>query len=280
MEQMMINALTIDIEEYFQVHNLEAVVSRDDWAGYESRVALGTGRILNVLAEAEVKATFFILGWIAEHHPDLVKRIHAQGHEIAAHGYGHHLVYRQTPDQFREDLRRSLEITEALTGEKILGYRAPSFSIIQESVWALDILRELGLRYDTSIYPARPLVHSRYGWPEAPKAPYQIREGLWEFPMTVVRWLGRDFPIGGGGWFRHYPYWVTRAGLRQVNRAGRPAMVYVHPWEVDPGQPHLNTSRYKGYLHYHNLHKTEGRLRKLVRDFRFAPIREVLGLEN
>ena len=274
----MLNALTIDIEEYFQVHNMETVVSRDDWSGFDSRVDLGTNRVLQILEGSSVKATFFILGWIAEHHPELVRRIHANGHEIATHGYGHHLVYEQTPDEFRADLQRSLDILQNITGEKILGYRAPSFSIWAESVWALDILQEFDLRYDTSIYPAEPLIHSRYGWPDAPKAPYLIREGLWEFPMTVVHWLGRDFPIGGGGWFRHYPYFLTKLGLNKVNKAGRPVMVYLHPWELDPDQPHLNTSQFKQYLHYHNLSKTAGRLRKLLRDFEFGPIREVLDL--
>ncbi len=274
------NALTIDIEEYFQVHNMAAVVRRDEWTGFDSRLHVGTDRVLAILVEADVKATFFILGWIAEQHPETVRKIHAQGHEVATHGYGHQLVYEQTPEQFRADLGRSIDLLEAITGEKILGYRAPSFSIWQDSVWALDILQEFGLRYDTSIYPAAPLVHSRYGWPEAPKAPYEIRPGLVEFPMTVVPWLGRDFPIGGGGWFRHYPYFVTRAGLRKVNRAGRPVMVYLHPWELDPDQPRINTSRYKKYLHYHNLDKTADRLKNLVRDFEFAPIRDVLKIEG
>jgi polysaccharide deacetylase family protein (PEP-CTERM system associated) len=274
----MLNALTVDVEEYFQVHAFEEVVGRENWENYESRVEASTSRILDILAETGTRASFFILGWIAERHPILVRRIRDAGHEVATHGYGHWLVYRQTPDQFRSDLQRSLDIIQDITGEKVLGFRAPSFSITKHSLWAVDVVQECGLRYDSSIYPARPLVHNRYGFPGAPCAPYLIRPGLWEFPMTIVHWLGRDFPIGGGGWLRHYPYALTRWGLRKVNAEGRPAIVYLHPWEVDPEQPRINGSLWRQFLHYHNLDKTGERIRTLCREFYFAPVREVLGL--
>lgn len=274
----MLNALTVDVEEYFQVHAFEEVVGRKNWEKYESRVETNTSWLLDILAELGTRATFFILGWIAERHPTLVRRIHDAGHEVATHGYGHCLIYKQTPEQFRSDLERSLDIIQDITGEKVLGFRAPSFSVTKDSMWALDVIQECGLRYDSSIYPAAPLVHNRYGIPGAPRAPHLIRPGLWEFPMTTLHWLGRDFPIGGGGWLRHYPYALTRWGLRKVNAEGRPVIVYLHPWEVDPDQPRIKGSLWRQYLHYHNLHKTGERLKALCREFHFVPIREVLGL--
>lgn len=274
----MLNALSIDVEEYFQVHAFEEVIRREDWEKYESRVETNTSWVLDILAETGTRATFFILGWIAERHPTLVRRIQDAGHEVASHGYAHCLIYHQTPQQFRSDLQRSLDIIRDITGEKVFGFRAPSFSVTKHSLWALDVVQECGLRYDSSIYPARPLVHNRYGLPGAPRAPHMIRSGLWEFPMTIVHWLGRDFPIGGGGWLRHYPYALTRWGLRRANAEGRPAIVYLHPWEVDPEQPRINGSLWRQYLHYQNLDKTGARLMALCQEFRFAPVREVLGL--
>jgi len=274
----LLNTLTIDVEEYFQVHNFENVVKQEDWGTYESRIESNTALMLDILGEFETSATFFILGWIAERHPNVVRRIHDAGHEVATHGYNHQLIYKQTPEQFRSDLQRSLEIIQDITGGKILGYRAPSFSITRQSIWALELIRELGLRYDSSIYPARPMVHNRYGLPGAPCTPYLILPGLWEFPMTILHWLGKDFPIGGGGWLRHYPYALTHWGLRKANNEGRPVIVYLHSWEVDPDQPYINCSMWRRFLHYRNLNKTVGRLRALCNEFYFAPIREVLGL--
>ncbi len=274
----MLNALSVDVEEYFQVYNLESVVRRKDWEDYESRLDIGLDRILGILSETSTRSTFFILGWIAERHPSAVRRIQDAGHEVATHGYSHRLIYQQTQEQFGDDLQRSIDVIQKITGEKLLGFRAPSFSITKESLWALDIVQDCGLQYDSSIYPAQPLIHSRYGLPGAPVAPHLIRSGLWEFPMTVVRWLGREFPIGGGGWLRHYPYRITRWGLRKANAEGRPAIVYLHPWEVDPDQPRLNGSLWRRFLHYHNLDKTTDRLEALCQEFDFAPIRDVLRL--
>jgi polysaccharide deacetylase family protein (PEP-CTERM system associated) len=254
------------------------VVRQQNWNNYASRLELGMDRILKILAETNTKATFFILAWVAERHPCLVKRIHDEGHEVATHGYGHHLIYEQTPVQFREDLQRSLGIIQEIIDDQVLGFRAPSFSITEESMWALGIIQECGLRYDSSIYPACPLIHTRYGLPESPLAPYLINPGLWEFPMSTVHVLGKTFPIAGGGWLRHYPYFITRWGLHKANTEGRPAIVYLHPWEVDPEQPRLSGSMWRKFLHYRNLDKTGNRLKALCEEFDFAPIREVLGL--
>jgi len=274
----MLNALTVDVEDYFQVHAFEQVIKRQDWENYESRVEANIIRILDILSESGTRATFFILGWIAERHPLLVRRIQDAGHEVATHGYDHQLIYRQTPEQFRNDLLHSLNIIQDIIGEKILGFRAPSFSITKHSLWALDVIHDCGLIYDSSIYPARPLVHNRYGLPEVRREPHLIRPGLWEFPMTIVHWAGMNFPIGGGGWMRHYPYALTRWGLRKANKERIPAIIYLHPWEIDPEQPRIKICRWRRFLHYHNLDKTEKRLRNLCQEFRFAPVREVLRL--
>lgn len=275
---MITNALTIDVEDYYHVSAFDSVIGYENWSSQESRIEDNVGQMLDILAQEGVRATFFVLGWVAEHFPDTILAIHRAGHEIATHGYAHQLIYEQSPQEFRADLRRSLDVIEGLIGERVLGYRAPSFSITEQSMWAVEILDAFDLRYDSSIFPTEPLVHSRYGLPGSPNQPYRIRGDLWEFPITTFRLLGRDLPVGGGGWLRHYPYPLTRWGLRRVNADGRPAVVYVHPWELDPGQPRLNGSRWSQFLHYRNLDKTAQRLRALCRDFQFAPIREVLDV--
>jgi polysaccharide deacetylase family protein (PEP-CTERM system associated) len=272
----LVNALSIDVEDYYQVSAFDSVVGFEAWDDQPSRLEANVAKVLSVLAEEDVRATFFVLAWTAERFPGVVEKIHRAGHEIATHGYAHRLIYRQNPDGFRSDVQRSLDVIQGITGEELQGYRAPSFSIVEETLWAIDALQELGLRYDSSIFPARPLVHNRYGFPGSPREPYQIREDFWEFPMSTFRFLGRDFPVAGGGWLRHYPYLVTRWGIRRINAAGRPVIAYVHPWELDPDQPRVNGSRWRQFLHYRNLEKTEARLRALCQDFRFAPVREVL----
>lgn len=273
----MLNALSVDLEDYFHVSAFEGAVNRDNWPSYPSRIAENTRRLSRLLQDENVKATFFVLGWVAEHFPELVEELRGAGHEIATHGYEHRLVYEQTPEEFRSDVSRSLDILQGITGEKAIGYRAPSFSIVEETLWATEILQRLELRYDSSIFPARPLVHNRYGLPGSSKKPYQIRSGFWEFPMSSFRFLGMDFPVGGGGWLRHYPYEVTRWGVQSINDEGCPAVIYVHPWELDPDQPRLNGGLWRQFLHYRNLDKTASRLRALFRDFQFAPISEVLN---
>ena len=273
-----VNAMTVDVEDYFQVSAFDRVVSRSQWADFPSRVVANTERILRLLAEREVRATFFVLGWVAERHPSLVSLIADLGHEVASHGYGHRLVYDQTPRAFRDDIRRSKDVLEAATGQRVEGYRAPSFSITSESLWALDILIEEGFRYDASIFPIR---HDRYGIPDSPRHPYVLPRAtgaLVEVPGSTARIGAMNLPVAGGGYFRLLPYGWTRWGIARLNeRERRPAVFYLHPWEVDPDQPRLQASMLSRFRHYRNLRKTESRLRRLLTDFRFAPLRHVLA---
>ena len=273
-----VNAMTVDVEDYFQVSAFERVVSREAWEDLPSRVIANTERLLRVLAEHEVRATFFVLGWVADRHPSLVSLISDLGHEVASHGYWHRLVYQQTPRAFREDIRRSKDVLEAVTGQRVEGYRAPSFSITTQSLWALDILIEEGFRYDASIFPIR---HDRYGIPDSPRHPYVLpcRAGaLVEVPGSTARIGPMNVPVAGGGYFRLLPYGWTRWGIARLNeRERRPAVFYLHPWEVDPDQPRLQASALSRFRHYRNLDKTESRLRRLLTDFRFAPLRHVLA---
>jgi polysaccharide deacetylase family protein (PEP-CTERM system associated) len=269
----MINALTIDVEDYYHVRAFQRVIRREDWSRYESRVYNNTLKILDLLARHGIQATFFILGWVAEETPRVVKEIQAAGHEIGSHGYAHQLIYEQTPDEFAADLTRSLEIIEGITGVKVRGFRAPSFSVTQRSLWAIEIMSSLGLVYDSSVFP---ILHDNYGIPNAPRNPYKISEDLWEFPMTTARIFGKNLPIGGGAYLRVFPYWLTRWGIQQVNAAGEPAIVYVHPWELDPEHPRIKASALSRFRHYRNLDKTEDRLAALCNEFRFAPLQRLL----
>ena len=277
MSERPLNALTIDVEEYFQVHNLEGRVRRGEWDNYESRVEPSTEKVLSILGETGTSATFFVLGWIAERHPGLVRRIGAAGHEVAVHGYDHRLIYDQTPEEFRDDVSRTKDIVEGVIGKEVAGYRAPAFSITDRSLWALDVLEECGMRYDASICPGRAFNHDRYGILDARREPHLIRSGLWELPVTVVRWLGQDFPLGGG-WLRLYPYWLTARSLKQMNVEEKQAVIYLHQWELDPEQPRINVGPWRRFRHYNNLHKTADRLRALCRDFSFGTVAQVLDL--
>jgi polysaccharide deacetylase family protein (PEP-CTERM system associated) len=281
-----VNAMTVDVEDYFQVSAFERVVARDRWHEYESHVAANTDRLLSIFAEFDVRATFFVLGWVAERDGTIVRRIADAGHEVASHGSGHRLVYDQTPEAFREDVRRARRVLQDLSGQPVNGYRAPSFSVTERSLWALDVLIEEGYTYDTSIFPIR---HDRYGIPGAPRHAYWVSSGvgrsfraaeghsLLEIPASTVRIAGTNLPMAGGGYFRLLPYWWTRFGIRRVNDVERkPAVFYVHPWEVDPSQPRLNGSRLSRFRHYQNLAKTESRLRRLLADFRFGPVAETI----
>lgn len=266
------HALTIDFEDWYQ--GLEIPVG--DWDRFESRIESSGRRMLQVLAETQTRATFFVLGYVAERHPALVKEIRAAGHEIGTHGYSHTLIYQQAPALFREELTRSVRCLEDQTGERVLGHRAPFFSVTKASLWALDVIRELGLVYDSSIFPVK---NYRYGIPDAPRWPHTL-DGtpLREFPLTTLRLLGQNLPVAGGAYFRIYPYWFTRLALRQVARPGRPLVFYLHPWEIDPHHPRLPLPRRIAATHYFNLKATEGRLRRLLRDFSFSPMSEVLGV--
>ncbi len=269
-----LNALTVDVEDYFHVSGFDKCISRDDWPRMESRVESNTHRLLDCLAEADVRGTFFILGWVAERHPGLVRAIRAAGHEIGCHSHGHRLIYEQTPDEFRSDLRRGIGVLEDLVGERITAYRAPSFSITRQSLWALDVLIEEGITLDSSIYPTH---HDRYGIPGTPLGPHRIDRpagSLWEFPPPVYRLFGYPLPVGGGGYFRLYPYALTRLLLSRINAAGRPFAVYLHPWEFDPDQPRLHPGRLRAFRHYVNIAHTEIRLKKLLRDFAFDTLSE------
>lgn len=276
----MLNALTFDIEDYFQVEAFKQHIPYNEWPNYESRVVANTQKILAILDERNVKATFFILGWVAERAPQMVKAIAANGHEIASHGYAHQMVYTQTPEAFETDFAKSLEILEGLSGQKVLGYRAPTYSIIEQSYWALDILAKYGLQYDSSIFP---ITHDRYGIPNAPRFPYPIYEKngrrLIEFPLSTLRVGKWNLPIAGGGYMRLLPYLVMKFGLRHLNRQGQPGIIYLHPWELDPDQPRIpNIRATTKFRHYVNLHATAFKLRSFVHDFEFAPIRNVLRL--
>jgi polysaccharide deacetylase family protein (PEP-CTERM system associated) len=273
-----LNAMTVDVEDYFHVSVFEKTVPRANWESLESRVVANTERLLDLFDEYGVRSTFFVLGWVAERYPSLVPSIARRGHELASHGYAHRLVYEQPPDAFREDVRRSKAIIEEQSGRRVNGYRAPSFSVTEQSLWALDVLLEEGFRYDASIFPIR---HDRYGIPDAPRWPHAMaRAGgsLFEVPGSTVRVGGTNLPVAGGGYFRILPYAWTRWGMRRVNHVdGQPAVFYLHPWEIDPEQPRLPASVLGRFRHYRNLHLTEARLRSLMRDFSFGPLETVLA---
>jgi polysaccharide deacetylase family protein (PEP-CTERM system associated) len=271
------NALTIDVEEHFQVHAFETVIDRAAWDRFPSRVVANTHRILRLLAECNVRATFFVLGWVADRHPDLVERIATSGHEIATHGYWHELVYRQTPDEFAVDLGQSLgAIGRALNGLQPAGYRAPAFSITKQSLWALEVLRDHRIVYDSSIFPL--VAHDRYGIKDASRFANRTRGGLWEFPISTIRLGKQNWPVAGGGYFRLFPLSITRRAIRHLNAQGHPAVTYLHPWEFDADQPRIpGAPLLSRFRHYVNLHKTESRLRALLNEFEFAPMREVFA---
>jgi polysaccharide deacetylase family protein (PEP-CTERM system associated) len=265
-----VNAMSIDVEDYFHVSVFDGIVPRSEWAKMESRVTRNTERLLDIFREHGVRSTFFVLGWVAERHPALVRAIADAGHEIASHGYAHRLIYDQTLTAFRDDVRRAKALLEEACGRHVIGYRAPSYSITPRSLWALDVLLEEGYQYDSSIFPIR---HDRYGIPVSGRRPYIIqrdRGGLVEVPGSTTQVGPLNLPVAGGGYFRILPYWWTRWGIARVNRLERrPAIFYLHPWEIDPDQPRLKAGRLSRFRHYRNLDATEARLRQLVTDFKF-----------
>jgi polysaccharide deacetylase family protein (PEP-CTERM system associated) len=262
------NAMTIDVEDYFQVSAFAPHIPRESWASISCRVEGNIDRILALLDEEGVKATFFTLGWIAERYPAMVRCIVDNGHELASHGWAHHRVSDLQPQEFLDDITRSKALLEDIGGQKVLGYRAPSFSIGSQNLWALDLLEKAGYRYSSSIYPIR---HDHYGMPDAPRFAFHPcgKEGLLELPVTTVRLFKRNFPAGGGGYFRLWPYPVSRWFLQRVNHHERhSAIFYFHPWEIDPGQPRQEGIGMKTrFRHYFNLHRMEGRVKALTRDF-------------
>lgn len=271
--KVIVNAMSIDVEDYFHVSVFDGIVPRSAWDGMESRVVANTERLLDIFDESGARSTFFVLGWVGERHPALVRRIADRGHEIASHGYAHRLIYDQTRAAFREDVRKAKSILQDASGRAVIGYRAPSYSITPRSLWALDVLLEEGYRYDSSIFPIQ---HDRYGIPVSGRAPYPITRPagtLIEVPASTTRVGPFNLPVAGGGYFRILPYWWTRWGMGRVNRLEqRPAVFYLHPWEIDPDQPRLQAGRLSRFRHYRNLEETETRLRALLRDFRFDTI--------
>jgi polysaccharide deacetylase family protein (PEP-CTERM system associated) len=274
------NALTIDVEDYFQVAALAPAAPRSAWSSFENRVERNVGVLLDLFARKHVHATFFVLGWVAERSPALVRRIVDAGHEIASHGYSHELIYTQSPETFRQETVRCKAHLEDVTGRNVRGYRAASFSITARSLWALDTLIDLGFEYDSSIFPIR---HDRYGLADANPAPSRIRapsgRELVEFPMSVAPWPGGlRLPVSGGGYFRLLPYTLTRTGLRRIQRnAGRPFVFYLHPWEIDPEQPRLQAGWLSTFRHYTNLSRCEARLERLLDEFEFDSMSSVLS---
>lgn len=271
--------MTVDVEDYYQVAAFFDVISQDDWPSWPSRVSDNTLKLLDIFEEHDIKATFFILGKVAEEHPQLIKRIAAAGHEIASHGYSHRFVYSQTPSEFQSETLRSKLLLEDLIGQPINGYRAASYSITQQSLWALDILMDAGFTWDSSIFPTR---HDNYGIPESPKSPYRIQhhdQSIIEFPLTTASILGLSLPAAGGGYFRQYPYTLSRWLFNKASeQSTRPQIFYLHPWELDPDQPRIpDASWFSRFRHYTNLDKTENRLRRLIKDFRFGTLSESLA---
>ena len=275
---MIRNALTVDVEDYFHVSAFAGSIDRKDWNNYPLRVERNTQRLLELFDNNGIKVTFFVLGWVAERVPHLVSEIAAMGHEVACHGYSHQLVYDQTVEEFREETLRSKSLLEDIAQVPVRGYRAASYSITQRSLWALDVLAEAGFTYDSSIFPIR---HDRYGMPGTPETPYQLKspagQSIVEFPLSTARLFGMHLPVAGGGYFRLYPYRLTKFGLSRINSNNHPFIFYMHPWEIDPDQPRIDAVLLSRFRHYNNLHRFEGRLRRLMEDFHFGTVMDVLG---
>ena len=302
-----INSLTIDIEDYFQVSNFSKVINFSDWDKYECRIERNTYYLLNILNEFKVKGTFFVLGWIAERYPNLIKIVHDEGHEIASHGYCHKLITLQTREEFRDDVRKSKRILEDITGKDVKGYRAPSFSLNLRSLWAFEILKEEDFKYDSSIFPMN---RYRIGTSKKLRFPFILNgnssglisspnsfnklikpldtnssinfhdEVIIEFPISTIRIFENNFPVAGGGYFRLFPYRFIKWGFKRINmQEKKPFIFYIHPWEFDENQPSIRgVSVLSKFRHYINLNKTEGKIKKLLNDFSFSRVKDVLGL--
>ena len=277
---MVLNALSVDVEDWFHVGAFERTISRSSWDGLTHRVERNTDAVLALFAEAGVSATFFTLGWVAERYPALMRRVADAGHEVASHGYDHARVFTLSPEAFRADLRRSRALLEDASGQRVIGYRAPSFSIDQRTPWAHAILAEEGYRYSSSVAPIR---HDHYGWPESPRFAWRPVAGsdLLELPVTTAEFGGRRLAAGGGGFFRLLPYGFSRWAVRQVNgRERRPAIIYFHPWEIDPDQPRVAGAPLRSRLrHYSNLSVMADKLRRLTRDFAWTRVDAIVARE-
>jgi len=273
------NAFTVDVEDYFQVEGFAQVIDRGSWDAFRPRVSASTATLLEMLAQRKVRATFFVLGWVARKHPEIVRELAAAGHEIASHGMSHRLIYTQTPVEFRRETHEAKALLEDLCQRPVVGYRAATYSITRSSLWALDVLCEEGFQYDSSIFPMR---HDRYGIPDAEARPHVLTTPgggrLVEFPISVLRYGGVKIPVAGGGYFRLFPYWFTRWALRRLNLRQQEFVFYVHPWEVDPGQPRIRAaSSLSRFRHYLNLDRCAQRLGRLLDDFDFDTMYAVLA---
>lgn len=272
------NAFTIDVEDYFHVAAFAGTIDMASWAQRQSRVEWNTQALLCLLAQRGIHATFFVLGWVAKRYPGLVREIARNGHEIACHGLNHQLVYKQSEAEFREETRYSKRLLEDIVQRPVIGYRAATYSITNRSLWALDVLAEEGYLYDSSVFPMR---HDKYGIPDAKSVPHRLRTShgntIAEFPISVVKMGGLTLPVGGGGYFRILPYSVIKWGLKRLNKAGQEFVFYIHPWEIDPFQPRIDQApMLSRFRHYSNLQRCHHRLTKLLGDFSFAPLVEVL----
>jgi len=272
-----INALSFDVEEWFHNTNMERYVNRSMWDRYESRIEKNMEPILSLLEAKKTLATFFILGWVAEKHPGLVKKIAEKGHEIATHGWSHVRAYCQTPEEFENELKKSIDMLKNITGQTVSGHRAACFSITPDSQWVIDILMKNGITYDSSIYP---VMHDKYGIKGSPRFPYVLRQKgcarLLEFPLATYKFLKINIPVAGGGYFRLYPYKFTKWCVNRLNKEGRPAVIYLHPPEFDTEQPAINIDPINKFRIYVGINNNFKKLKQLLEDFRFAPVKEVL----
>lgn len=272
------NILSFDIEEWFHPEIFNGMFPQSSWDKLEPRVEKNTEIILNFLNRKRLRATFFFVGWVAEKYPQLVQAVAQEGHEIGSHSYAHSMITKMTPESFREDLKRSLDVLNSLSNHSVIGFRAPTFSITKETLWAIPILFEEGIRYDSSVFP---IYHDRYGIPDAPREPYQIYkngdEGVWEYPMTTVQFGNFNLPVGGGGYFRLYPFSLTQYLMKKCIREGRNLIFYAHPWEFDLGLPRVKMGVLKSLRHYTGIKKFLDRLDRLTDLFPFTSFREVLS---
>jgi polysaccharide deacetylase family protein (PEP-CTERM system associated) len=274
LENMPRGVVSVDVEDYFHAESFSDIVDRSRWDSYSSRVEDNTQRLLALLAKLNVHATFFVLGWVAERFPALVREIAAGGHELGCHSYWHRLIYKLNPAEFREDTRRAKDVIEQTVGQPVRGYRAPTYSVVDGSLWALEILSELGFSYDSSIFPIH---HDRYGIPDAPRAPFRFATpsgSMTEFPITTFRLAGHNLPVGGGGYLRLLPRIYTRLGLQRVQREGLPVVIYIHPWEIDPEQPRLAGRLSSRLRHYTNLSRTLERFESVLQAGNYTSFRE------
>jgi polysaccharide deacetylase family protein (PEP-CTERM system associated) len=267
--------MSVDLEDWFCVYNMRSAIPLDAWEKCESRVERNTMRLAELFGKHRVEVTFFVLGWVADRYPDLIRELEHRGHEVATHGYSHRLITEMTPQEFEDDLTRALEVTSRCVSEPILGFRAPSFSVTNKTMWAIERMRRLGIRYDSSVFPIG--FHPDYGIGDAPLEAHSYPNGLLEIPMSCAELGGRRIPCSGGAYFRILPYALTRRLIERCNRQGRPVIFYLHPWEIDPEQPRMKLSWQKSFRHYFNLGETWARLDTLLGDFRFTSFRTAYG---